>query len=66
MRNSIKFFLKNYLSWALSLHDLALTQHFKLVFGDWFPLFSFNLIPAVRGQIPKLPTLETFSPLSFF
>jgi len=65
------FFLFSFLPLYLNLFFYSIShyltfQHFKLVFRDWFSLFSFNPTPAVIGQIPKLPILEIFSSFSFF
>ena len=41
-------------------------QYFRLVSRDQFSLFFFNAISIVMGQVPELPTIETFFPLSSF
>ena len=68
---TLHFFLVSFLPLYLDLFSYSIPhystcQYFKLVFGNWFSLFSFNAIPAVIGQVPKLPTTETFPPLSSF
>jgi len=68
---TLHFFLFSFLPLYLDLFSYSTSyyltcQYFELIFGDQFPLFFFNAVPAVMGQVPKLPITETFSFLSSF
>jgi len=41
-------------------------QHFKFVFGNWFPLLLLILVFTITGQVPKLLTASTLSSIPFF